>query len=145
MNFAIIASLICMMMIGCKPAENDAESSQLTLHEGDVVIKRDALKWSVMKILKIDEEFSILHVALYNSVYVKPTLEDVRQMEPFIMHVPIALTPENTEGVLVGNIPVTEADLEGYRAYEEAMQLEATTTDSTGTKSTSPPRRSMFR
>ncbi len=144
MKFVIIASLICMMM-GCKPAEDDTQSTQLTLHEGDVVATRNAGRWSVKKILKIDEEFSILHVTLYHSVYLRPTLEDVRQMEPFVMHVPLALTPENTEGVLIGNVPITEADLEGYRWYEEEMQRASTVTDSTGSKSTGPPRRSMFR
>ncbi|MBS1561006.1 MAG: hypothetical protein JSS89_05335 [Bacteroidetes bacterium] len=138
MKFVIIASLICMMM-GCKPAEDDTQSTQLTLHEGDVVASRNAEGWSVMKILKIDEESSILHVTLYHSVDVKPTLEDVREMQPFVMHVPLALTPENTEGVLIGNVPITEADLEGYRWYEEEMQRASTVTDSTGSKATGRP------
>lgn len=145
MNILIIASLICMMVVGCKPRENDAENTQLTLHEGDIVAKREVGGWSIKKILKIDQEYSILHVALYNSVAKKPTLEDVRQMEPFIMHVPLAMTPERTVGVCLGNIPVTEADLVGYRVYEEAMQKEATDSDSTGSKSASARQRSVFR
>jgi hypothetical protein len=84
----------------------------------------------VIKILVLDDEAA--HIAVYaNKFSAPPTTADLPSLsfnsiyaeakEPGIMHLPLSReTVAQDRPVLIARAPVTEAELEGYRMWEEA-------------------------
>jgi hypothetical protein len=66
----------------------------------------------------------IFHMSLWERFDHLPTLQEVQRTPPFVMHVPVARSEDSRreEKVILGNAPVTEADLEGFYCYLEAMR-----------------------
>jgi tetratricopeptide (TPR) repeat protein len=80
---------------------------------GDIVYSYLDGYYHIYKVLKLDD-FGGYHLTVYQPLNHVPTPQDIPHLVPFILHVPIAQM-DNAE--LLYNLPVTEADLEGYYEY----------------------------
>jgi hypothetical protein len=102
------------------------EPTRFAFHEGDVLVSKGA-QVRVSKILKI-EPFpgggSTFHMMSYREVFTN--VDDARsafrnkQLNVLVMHAPIdGASYSSAKYAVLGNEPVTAADLEGYRTYME--------------------------
>lgn len=81
---------------------------------GDILVDKDGDQFRVYKILKLEPEYGVFHLKLYQPVKKKPKIDEIDKLEVFIMHSPIA-DVGNVE--VLGNIPVSIEELEGYFTY----------------------------
>lgn len=97
----------------------------INFKSGDIIysLSEKDNKYRVYKILEIDYEHGIFHLMFYLPVELKPTLETVDQLQPYIFHMPIG----NLGDVeVLGNFPPTDWEMQGYR---EHMRLTKSVTE----------------
>lgn len=94
-----------------------------TFTEGDIVysVGTDGM-YNVSKIIKIEkwEDGEVWHQMMYGPVKELPVIANMKNLPVFIYHVPRA-RPDALPTFL-GNLPVTEDDLEGYNEYLNQTQ-----------------------
>jgi tetratricopeptide (TPR) repeat protein len=83
--------------------------------EGDVVCQKIESKYHILRILKIEKinDDVTYHAMAYQPMDKKPGKTDMTKLEIFAMHLPLG----SVEGEIIGNIPVTKEDLEGYYIF----------------------------
>lgn len=78
---------------------------------GDVICSVYNGKYHVSKVLVVDAEFETYHIQSFRAVDAMPTLEQLTDLDVLAMHAPVGAF---TNGEKIGNVPITEADLQGY-------------------------------
>ncbi len=95
-----------------------------TFTEGDIVYSTgtDGV-YIISKILKTErrDDGEIWHELLYKPVKSVPKMSEIQNLPVSIYHVPRARP--NELPTFLGNLPVTEDDLEGYNEYLRQTQL----------------------
>ncbi len=87
--------------------------------EGDVIYSQEGNTYYPAKILKIDlmpDGSIVWHKMFYKSQDSIPTVEQIPQMEIFMMHAPVMA---DSDAHFLLHTAVTEDDLEGYKYYLE--------------------------
>ncbi len=93
--------------------------------EGDIFVHASERGFVATKILKIDSiptnggPFITHHKLFYEPVPVMPSLADIPSLPVQIWHAPFAPEAIAEGHIHLGNLPVTEDDLQGYRVYQE--------------------------
>ena len=88
--------------------------------DGDIyTFKATKYRWRFVRILINTEE--AVHIRQYNRLYWRqPNIESFRKNNWSIGHLPMDEKELNTWGLIfVGNLPVEEDELEGYRIWAE--------------------------
>jgi len=88
--------------------------------EGNIyTYKATNIRWQFIRILKNADD--IIHIRLYSRLYWrKPNIKSFNKNNWEIGHLPLDLESLDSWGLtLVGNIPVEENELEGYRIWKE--------------------------
>jgi tetratricopeptide (TPR) repeat protein len=82
--------------------------------QGDIVKSQVQDQWHLMKILRIDVQFQIFHVLVYEPTDLEPKTEDLPRLKVQIYHIPIG----SLEGFKTfANRPITPDELQGYLTY----------------------------
>lgn len=104
-------------------------TSQIMLQDfqpGDFLIFQLESGYALLRVLDVDETEGVWHVAAYEDLFLDPEAADSALENPAGLTVDkphIALTNrafESTQVARMKNIPLTEDDLGGYRAWKES-------------------------
>jgi hypothetical protein len=94
--------------------------------EGDILLSPDGRLSQILKIDELAPDRRTFHVRLFAGLYSRDEAESALlagALTTTIMHAPVnggSYDPARHQ--VIANVPVTDDDLRGYRAYEHAMQ-----------------------
>lgn len=106
-------------------------TSQIMLHDflpGDFLIFQLESGYALLRVLDVDATEGVWHVAAYEDLFLDPETADSALENPAGLTVDkshIALTNrafESTQVARMKNVPLTENDLSGYKAWIESAE-----------------------
>lgn len=92
----------------------------MSLKAGDVIVQHSPTGWATIKIIAVDtwpDGTETAHCIVYESISERPKLAGTSSLAKKVMHAPIAAASFETGWELLGNLPVVEADQEGFVVY----------------------------
>ena len=104
-------------------------TSKLMLHDftpGDFLIFQLESGYALLRVLDVDRQGEIWHVAAYKDFFLDPEIADAALENPANLGIDkahIALTNhgfESTQVARLRNVPLNENDLKGYRSWTDS-------------------------
>lgn len=116
---------------GNSPAPSDAQAARnparTVVQPGDLLVQRDEVGWSAVKVLEVDHDLegaATAHCLAFELLATRPTVDSLQRTKVRIGHAPIDARSFETDWELLGNQAPSSEELAGFMSYLKAADFQ---------------------